>query len=85
MKKYFFIIPLIAIMFLSNGYVQAAGSCCKEKACVCAKGECCKDGKCTCKGSCCKDGKCTCKGGSCAKGSAACVKNITEKKSDSKK
>lgn len=62
MKKYFFIIPLMAILLLGNSYAaDAAGSCCEEKTCACSKGECCKDGKCMCKGDCCSKGKCVCK------------------------
>lgn len=66
MKKYLFILPIIALLLLGNGFVYAGvNGCCAKTSCACAKGNCCTGGKCACKGTCCTKGNCNCAGGKC--------------------
>ena len=61
MKKYIIMLLMIASMVAWSGYaLAAAGGCCPQKACACAKGECCTKGQCSCEGSCCVKDSCTC-------------------------
>ncbi|MFH0856041.1 MAG: hypothetical protein V1869_06025 [Candidatus Omnitrophota bacterium] len=70
MRKYIFILSVIALMFLSSGYALAAGNCCVKKYCQCVKGGgCCVKGECGCNGGCCSKDSCNCADGKCA---AAC-------------
>ncbi len=66
MKKYLFMLPILAIMLLGSGYTLAiADGCCLKTSCACTKAGCCADGKCACKGGCCVNGNCRCADNGC--------------------